>query len=696
MAGRFTHIPQIAPLESRLMFSAALADLDQAQPIDLSPLESASVAGDLVASQDDLFRIVSPAKGKLDLLLSADGEGLDPYLEVFNQAGKRIRRNNNASRDTLDSHLRLRVRSGQVLYVRARCVGQTAGEYTLTVQPLPRDDFGNEVDTAREIRLRRDRRGGAARIDHADDTDVFAFTATRSGTLWVRMNAVRGQPVDTYVQLLDEQGNILASNDDAPGSLNAEVSFEVVARQRYHVAASSMGGTVGRYRLSLQIQPDQPQPQPQRPQALTGQDEALDDDVAPAEMLAVKLLEVDGRRELRVNGTIRPDRVTIQRDGDTVTVRGPSSPWSYDNIQAIRVYGFEGNDVFTIADGVDLPLTVWTGAGDDQVFACGAGPAQVHGGVGDDLIVALNGWTDLLDGGEGVDGLWGDADDVFEGVSQLELDLACVHAIAGFYQPYTSSAVLPGYVSMDIAGQDLVDPQAEYPYADLSPLDLFNNGPQYGDIAQGMLGDCYYLASLASLAQASPQRVEQLIAPLGDGTYAVRFYRGGEEVYLRIDADLPIYNQFYLAYAQTSLSGELWVPLLEKAYAYFRYGENSYESIEGGWMNPVLVELTNQPASWRSPRDLSSSDLFTYIQDALVAGKPVSAGTHAMAGGPVVGSHAYMVQSVQQIGSDRYVTFYNPWGVDGQPWDTHPEDGLVRLTMPQVANYFSRVIVGLA
>ena len=55
---------------------------------------------------------------------------------------------------------------------------------------------------------------------------------------------------------------------------------------------------------------------------------------------------------------------------------------------------------------------------------------------------------------------------------------------------------------------------------------------------------------------------------------AVRFYRDTTEHYYRIDAELPAGP----AYARLTPDGELWVALLEKAFAQFRYGQNSYAS----------------------------------------------------------------------------------------------------------------------
>src|SRR5262245_27840347 len=71
------------------------------------------------------------------------------------------------------------------------------------------------------------------------------------------------------------------------------------------------------------------------------------------------------------------------------------------------------------------------------------------------------------------------------------------------------------------------------------------------------------------------------IVALGDGTYAVRFFKSGQEVYERIDADLPTYSwsTTTLAYNSFGVDGSMWAPMIEKAFAYFRRGLNTYASI---------------------------------------------------------------------------------------------------------------------
>ena len=248
---------------------------------------------------------------------------------------------------------------------------------------------------------------------------------------------------------------------------------------------------------------------------------------------------------------------------------------------------------------------------------------------------------------------------------------------------------------MSIKGQDLRDPvYTSYAkgYANFSDRELFVDGPQYNDIRQGAVGDCYYLASLASLADTDPQIIGQMITSLGDGTYAVRYFRNGSEVYLRIDGDLPVTSSGSLVYAKTGPDNELWVPLAEKAYTYFRRGENSYASISGGWMNYPNREITGKSSVSYSTAN-STASLATYIRTQLASGYSVTLGSKYYTSNPVASSHAYMVKSIDDNG---YVTVYNPWGVDGRSWDNNYSDGLLKLSIEQIQSNYSAVVVSVA
>jgi hypothetical protein len=134
---------------------------------------------------------------------------------------------------------------------------------------------------------------------------------------------------------------------------------------------------------------------------------------------------------------------------------------------------------------------------------------------------------------------------------------------------------------------------------------------------------------------------------------------------------------------------------VEKAYAFFRYGQNSYASINGGWMSTTYREITGNYTTTSLLTDPADT-LYNYFATQLAQGHAVTLGSEYSAVSPVVGGHAYMVKSAQIIGGQRYLTVFNPWGGDGRDWDSNPGDGLLTLSMEQVQTNFSAAVVSLA
>ena len=100
-------------------------------------------------------------------------------------------------------------------------------------------------------------------------------------------------------------------------------------------------------------------------------------------------------------------------------------------------------------------------------------------------------------------------------------------------------------------------------------------------INQGQLGDCWFLASAAAIAE-NPKRIKDMFYNeeySAEGVFSITFYMKGLPVQITIDDTLPIiegkdpkYTDFGKktpVNARPSNNGAWWVPLLEKAYAKF-------------------------------------------------------------------------------------------------------------------------------
>jgi hypothetical protein len=381
-----------------------------------------------------------------------------------------------------------------------------------------------------------------------------------------------------------------------------------------------------------------------------------------------------------VVGTDSADLVTVDQVGASMVVTTASGGFTFAGpLNDLAIYGFGGDDTLRVTHNVTAPVTIHVGGGNVSVFDAGQGDDTLFAGAGNDLLVTVGGGTDHVVGGSGLDSFWVDSSDVLTQVTGAETAATSVHTITQFYEPTTNST---GPVPLEIAGQNLADPLAGYAYQNFSANPLFSDGTQYTDIRQGSVGDCYFMSALASMAAQKPGLVRQSITSLGDGTYAVRFYRNAQPEYIRVDGDLPVYGGTSSpAYARLSGTGETWVALLEKAYAVFRASDNNYISLSGGWMGSVYKDLANLTSNDIVLSSQNAESLAQTMSSQLNAGHLLTAATFGVPTGPFLAGHAYTVMSVDTISGVTYVTLYNPFGYDAVSYDSNPNDGLLQVTM---------------
>ncbi len=218
---------------------------------------------------------------------------------------------------------------------------------------------------------------------------------------------------------------------------------------------------------------------------------------------------------------------------------------------------------------------------------------------------------------------------------------------------------------------------------------LFNGIPSRNDARQGQLGDCYFIASLASIADKNPDAVRNLFIDNNDDTYTVRFYAGalgsfsnnglissgfvsgsGTADYVTVNRRLPTDSSGRLQYSgygssAASSATTLWIAMAEKAYAQWnetgnegRDGTNRYSSMAGGWMSNVNAQVLG----YNSTNNSFSTTPKQTLVNALTSNKSVTLGTlqNPSAGG-LVGGHAYSVTGYN-ASTDTF-TLHNPWGM---------------------------------
>lgn len=333
----------------------------------------------------------------------------------------------------------------------------------------------------------------------------------------------------------------------------------------------------------------------------------------------------------------------LDRSSLRATLNGVSQNFAAADVSAVRFYGYGGNDQFTNGTAVRATVdggdgddtlrggsgadaitgnfgndTLYGGAGNDRLLGSGGsdklhgelgndelmghgGADELRGGegsdslnggsdgdvlygeAGNDLLMAIGLGTDLLFGGSQWDQIWRDGSDMHNDPTTDEQNLGYLHEVNAFH--YVSSPVY--YTGLDAVGEELPEPAVRSMHTDAVRVDyaarpLFNvAGPLKEDVQQRGTNDCYFMARLAAMAKMHPDFIRNSVAPLGDGSFVVRFYRNASPHYVRVDADLWTRDGM-VVYADPMQSGPIWPAIMEKAYAVAADDLVSYESIDLG------------------------------------------------------------------------------------------------------------------
>jgi hypothetical protein len=221
---------------------------------------------------------------------------------------------------------------------------------------------------------------------------------------------------------------------------------------------------------------------------------------------------------------------------------------------------------------------------------------------------------------------------------------------------------------------------------------LFVDGASATDVVQGYIGDCFLVAALSAVAAQDPAAVRRAIRANADGTFTVRFSDPADpsaQVSVVVDGALPT-RDGSLRYGSGADAKELWVPLLEKAFAKWQGG---YDRIgRGGVPGDVLTALTGRPyqhtAIGRSARPEVLHEQLTLALDqkrAVVLATSSSPTRYLNSG--LYANHSYTVLRAFEEDGKRYVELRNPWG-ESEPEGNGPDDGVFRLEAHEAARLF--------
>lgn len=216
-------------------------------------------------------------------------------------------------------------------------------------------------------------------------------------------------------------------------------------------------------------------------------------------------------------------------------------------------------------------------------------------------------------------------------------------------------------------------------------------------VKQGLLLDCYFHASLASVANARPDIIEKMIHDNNDGTYTVTF-AGAPNQPWQVPSPTESKKMLYSSITDAGLwplvVEEAFGKQLQKEYSDMGLGPLVNEMLPyqltnfPGQSEPVLDKITGQKHETMIVPTSSDSALSAALEAACEQRIPMTCGTRLVDIRPrpqgLDKLHAYSILSYD---SNRHlVTLRNPHGVDEETYQ-----GTFQMTLKQFKDTFTDV-----
>lgn len=258
------------------------------------------------------------------------------------------------------------------------------------------DDFPNAIAGAGTVSVSGT--GATGVVDFSGDKDAFAVSLTAGVTYIFAQKSTTG--LDSLLTLSDTSLTALATNDDANGTLDSQITYTPTVSGTYYLIAGGYGSSIGAYTVSAKANT-----------VLTGTASA---DTLNGSALNDTIDGLDGNDILNGNagndiifGGAGNDTIDGGSGNDSLTGGAGIDTASYASLTgAVAVSLAIAGAQNTGTGGTDTLTQIENltgGSGNDTLTGDG-NPNRIDGGAGDDTIDG-GGGSDVLLGGAGIDTL---------------------------------------------------------------------------------------------------------------------------------------------------------------------------------------------------------------------------------------------------------------------------------------------------
>lgn len=225
--------------------------------------------------------------------------------------------------------------------------------------------------------------------------------------------------------------------------------------------------------------------------------------------------------------------------------------------------------------------------------------------------------------------------------------------------------------------------------------DLFDGTPNYTQVDQGVLGDCYFLSAMTSITTKQPSKIIDMFIDNGDNTWTVEFFNKHKPYYVTIDKKLPVDAQDEFVFTgdderYDNPHNVLWPALAEKAYAQFaEFGfldtdgpkTNSYAALDEGYPNLAMGNIlgTKVPGMAKIAPKAATAMVSAFNSEHPV----VLVTLDSPPSSQIVPDHVYTMLGYNT--TTQKFELFNPWGIVN---NSSGKPGLLHLTFAEITANF--------
>jgi uncharacterized protein YjdB len=177
---------------------------------------------------------------------------VDSYLGVFDADLNLIAEDDDGGATGLNSRILRSFKPGAYLVVTTTATANSYGAYQLSVKTAPAACSGGRATTLPTNLNTTLAAATACRLNDDSYLDRYELTVSTRNTVRFDMTS---NVIDPYLVILDNNGAIVAQDDDAGAGLNAHIEIQLEAG-KYHVMANAQPRQTGAYRLEVAVAVD--------------------------------------------------------------------------------------------------------------------------------------------------------------------------------------------------------------------------------------------------------------------------------------------------------------------------------------------------------------------------------------------------------------------------------------------------------